>query len=52
MKASIIIRTYNNEESIKRVIESALLQDFSKKDYEVIVINDGSTDKTKDILRK
>ncbi len=45
---SIIIRTYNNEQFIKQAVESALNQDFSN--YEIIVINDGSTDTTDEIL--
>ena len=45
---SIIIRTYNNQDFIKRCVNSALSQDFN--DYRVILINDGSTDSTKDIL--
>ncbi len=45
---SIIIRTYNNGKYLRKTIESALNQNFS--DYEIVVINDGSTDNTKEIL--
>lgn len=45
---SIIIRTYNNEGFIQKVVESALQQDYP--DFEVIVIDDGSTDNTAAIL--
>lgn len=45
---SVIIRTFNNKDFIKKSIESALKQDFA--DYEVIIINDGSTDDTAEIL--
>lgn len=45
---SIIIRTYNNEQFIAKAVESALKQEFT--DYEVIVVNDGSTDRTAQIL--
>jgi len=51
MKVSIIIRAYNSEKIIKRALESALNQDFPKKDFEVIVIDDGSTDGTLKILK-
>lgn len=51
MKVSIIIRAYNSEKTIKKALESALNQDFPKKDFEVIVIDDGSTDKTLEILQ-
>ena len=51
MKASIIIPAYNAEAYIERALESALSQDFPKKDYEVLVIDDGSTDRTPEILK-
>lgn len=43
-KASIIIPAYNAEDYIEKTINSILHQDYS--DYEVIVVNDGSTDST------
>ena len=51
MKASIIIPAYNAEAYIERALESALSQDFPGKDYEVLVIDDGSTDRTPEILK-
>ena len=45
---SIIIPTYNQEKFLKASIDSALSQDYADK--EIIVINDGSTDSTSDIL--
>ncbi|HLC96352.1 MAG TPA: glycosyltransferase [Candidatus Nanoarchaeia archaeon] len=47
---SIIIRTFNNEEFISESVESALNQDSA--DFEVVVINDGSTDNTSKILKQ
>ena len=49
-KLSIIIPTYNEEECIRKCIESLL--DQSYKNYEIIVVDDGSTDKTREIIRK
>jgi teichuronic acid biosynthesis glycosyltransferase TuaG len=46
---SIIITTYNYEKYIRESVESALNQDFSGE-YEVIVIDDCSTDGTSQIL--
>lgn len=52
LKASIIIRAYNAEKTIVRAIESAINQDFSKDQFEIIIVNDGSTDKTKELLER
>ncbi len=49
MKVSVIIPVYNGEKTIKRCIESVLNQTLS--DIEIIVVNDGSTDATLDILK-
>ena len=51
MKISIIIPTYNSAKTLKRAVESALNQDFPKNEFEVIVVNDGSTDETAAILK-
>ena len=49
MKASIIIPAYNEEERIASVIQAVLEQDYG--DFEVIVVDNASTDKTGDIAR-
>lgn len=45
---TIIIPTYNNESTIDRAIVSVMMQ--SSKDWELVVVNDGSTDGTASIL--
>ena len=50
MKVSLIIPAYNSESTIKECLESVFRQTI--RDYEVIVINDGSTDQTEAVLRE
>lgn len=45
---SIIITAYNAEKTIERCINSILENEYN--DYEIIVINDGSSDKTEKII--
>ncbi len=46
---SVIIPAYNRAGTLKKAIDSVLNQSF--KDFELIVIDDGSTDETLEILR-
>jgi len=46
MRASIVIRAYNARESLARAVESALAQDMQPHSYEVIIVDDGSSDGT------
>lgn len=45
---SVIICCYNSEKFIQKTIESVLIQSF--KNYEIILINDGSSDNTENII--
>ncbi|MFR5876155.1 MAG: glycosyltransferase family 2 protein [Eubacterium sp.] len=49
MKFSVIIPTYNVESKLDRCLESILSQNYT--DYEIILVDDGSGDKTADICR-
>lgn len=44
MLLSIVVPTYNVEKFIENCLESLLAQDIPKESYEILVINDGSTD--------
>ncbi|MDA3884417.1 MAG: glycosyltransferase family 2 protein [Candidatus Delongbacteria bacterium] len=46
MKISIIIPVYNGEDTLFRCLDAIRLIDYPVDDYEVIVVNDASTDRT------
>lgn len=48
IKVSVLIATYNGAKTIKRAIDSVLNQTF--KDFELIVLDDGSTDNTQETI--
>lgn len=49
---SIIVPAYNEEDHIAKCLDSLLSLDYPKDEYEIIVANDGSTDKTAEIVEK
>lgn len=51
MILSIIIPLYNTENYIGRCIQSCIDQSYDKKLYEIIIVNDGSTDKSLEIAK-
>ena len=52
VKTSIIVPVYNGEESIKETISGIkkALQYFKNDDFDIIVVNDGSTDNTGKVI--
>ncbi len=49
MHTSIVIPTHNRAESLKRTLRSVLRQEFPKNRLEVIVVDNGSSDHTKQV---
>ncbi len=49
---SVVVPTYNRKEQLKECLESLFNQSYPKDKYEIIVVNDGSTDETEDILKQ
>ena len=47
-----LIDTYNHEAFIEKAIESVLQQDFQAAETEILVVDDGSTDRTPELIRK
>lgn len=50
LQVAVIIPCYNSSNYIRKAIESVLNQDYNE--MEIITIDDGSTDNTKDILKE
>ena len=50
IKYSFVVPVYNTSKYLKKCLDSLVKQTF--KDFEVIIVNDGSTDKSKDIILK
>lgn len=46
---SIVIPLYNKSSAVRGTLESVMLQTF--EDFECIIVNDGSTDKSADVVR-
>lgn len=52
MIVSIIIPVFNKEQTIKRAAESVLRQGLNPIEYELLLIDDGSTDNSAEICRR
>ncbi len=52
MKLSVVIPFYNEEKLIEKCLHSILNQTIDKKDYEIILVDNNSTDRTSEIARK
>ena len=49
---TVLISAYNEEKVIRKTIENKLIQDYPKDKYEIIVVSDGSNDRTDDIVNE
>ena len=48
-KISVIIPVYNTEKYVEKCLESLAKQEM--KDFEVIIVNDGSTDNSENVIK-
>lgn len=51
-KISVVIPTYNRKSALARTLNSIFSQKFEPNEFEVIVVVDGSTDGTAELLRE
>ena len=49
---SVVIPSYNNKEKLLKCLDSFFNQDIDPKEFEIIVVDDGSTDGTIEALQK
>jgi glycosyltransferase involved in cell wall biosynthesis len=52
MKISVVLAAYNEEKLIGRCIEAIQNQDFPKNEYEIVVVDNNSKDRTSQIVKK
>ena len=52
MRFSVIIPAYNAERTLSSCLEALVDQSLPKQDYDVIVVDDGSTDSTSEITKR
>ncbi len=48
---SVVIPTFNNREVLGRALDAMFAQEFPKERYEVVILDDGSTDGTGEMVR-
>ncbi len=51
MKFSVIVPSYNSARTLPGCIKALLSQNISRNDYEIIVVDDGSTDNTRAVMK-
>ena len=51
-RVTVLIDTYNYGQFIKEAIESVLAQEFEREAFEIVVVDDGSTDDTAERVKK
>jgi hypothetical protein len=49
---SVLVDTYNHEGFIEQALRSVMEQDYPAAEREILVVDDGSTDRTSEILRR
>ena len=50
IEITVIVPTYNRIVSLKKLLDSLYSQNFPKESFEILIMNDGSTDETQNYL--
>jgi len=50
MKVSVIVPVYNAERFIRKCLDGLVAQDYPREDLEIIIVDNGSEDRTPDII--
>jgi len=50
MKFSVIVSTYNRASILYMCLDSLMNQDYPKEDFEIIIVNNNSTDNTEEVI--
>lgn len=51
MRFSVVIPTHNRSEKLKHCLKALADQDYNKSAYEIVIVDDGSTDSTLQVLK-
>jgi GT2 family glycosyltransferase len=51
VRASVVVPTYNRAESLTRLLVALESQRLPRDEFEIVVVDDGSTDRTEEVLR-
>lgn len=51
LKVSVVVAAYNEQKTITQLLTSLINQDYPQNMYELIIVDDDSTDKTREIVR-
>lgn len=51
VELSVVIPTYNNREALRKTLQSLFDQNLRKDQYEIVILDDGSTDGTAEMVR-
>lgn len=52
IRASVIVPTYNSADTLAICLDALTTQDFPRDDYEIIIVDDGSSDNTADVVNR